>query len=148
MDTVPAALVAGAAGAATTNILHELIRRQTPDVPRVDLLGMQALARVLDAAGVMVPDHGTLYYLTLAGDLLSNSGYFGLVGVAPRERSVVAGLGLGVLAGLGAVYLPSRIGMSTQPTDRAAPTRAIAVALYTAGGLVAGAVYGALRGNG
>ena len=147
MDTVPTALFAGAAGATTTNILHELVRRLTPDAPRVDLLGMQALARVLDAGGITVPDHGTLYYLTLAGDLLSNSGYFGLVGVAPRKRAVAAGVGLGVLAGLGAVYLPSRIGLSTKPTDRAAPTRAITVALYTAGGLVAGAAYQALQGK-
>jgi len=145
MGTVPTALLAGAAGATTTNILHELVRRVTPGAPQIDLLGTQVLARALDAAGITVPDHGTLYYLTLTRDLLPNSGYFGLVGVAPGTRAVAAGVG--VLAGLGAVYLPSRIGLSTKPTDRAAPTRANTVALYTAGGLVAGAAYQALQGE-
>ena len=105
---------------------------------------MQALAHLLKAAGVTVADHGTLHNLTLAGDLLSNSGYFGLVGLAPRERAVAAGLALGAVAGLGAVYLPSPIGLSDRLTDRAVQTRAITVALYTAGGLVAGAAYRAL----
>ena len=98
--------------------------------------------------GSRSPDHGTLYYLTLAGDLFSNSGYFGLVGVAPRERAVAAGLGLGVLAGPGGGSTCHRAwGLSTKPTDRAAPTRGITVALYTAGGLVAGAAYQALQGE-
>jgi hypothetical protein len=50
MNGLTKALVAGAAGALTTNVLHELLRRgMRPDTPRVDLLGMQAVAKVLAA---------------------------------------------------------------------------------------------------
>ncbi len=74
------AIAAGAAGAGTTTILHELTRRVAPAAPRVDLLGMQALARLLRAAGTTPPTGDALYNLTLAGDLASNTAYFGAVG--------------------------------------------------------------------
>lgn len=144
MKAFSRAIAAGAVGAATTNVLHELVRRSTRDAPRVDLLGMQALAHLLSAAGTEVPDHGALYGLTLAGDLISNSGYFALLGVAPGDRTLIAGAALGLVAGLGAVYLPGPLGLSTRPTDRGAATRVITVALYGAGGLAAGRAYRAL----
>ena len=144
MKTFSKAVAAGAIGAATTNVLHELIRRFTPEAPRVDLLGMQALAHLLEAAGAGTPGHGALYLLTLTGDLASNSGYFALLGAAPRDRALAAGTALGLAAGLGAVYLPGPLGLSTRPTDRGLLTRAITVALYGAGGVAAGAAYRAL----
>ncbi len=142
MTAFTKALAAGAAGASVTTLLHELTRRLTPDAPRVDLLGMQALARVLRGAGVDPPGHGALYNLTLAGDLVSNTGYFGLVGAAPRDRAAAVGVALGVTAGLGAVLLPRPLGLSTRPTERTVRTAALTVALYTAGGIAAGVSYG------
>ncbi len=144
MQTVTKSAVAGGVGAVTTTLLHELTRRRTPDAPRVDLLGMQALAHLLQAAGRQVPAHGALYTLTLGGDLVSNTAYFGLVGATPRDKALAVGLALGALAGLGAVYLPSLLGLSTLPTERTGTTRALTVGLYTAGGLAAGAAYRAL----
>lgn len=91
MNAVTRAIAAGAAGAGTTTILHQLTRRLTPDAPRVDLLGMQALARLLRAGGAAPPTGRALYNWTLAGDLASNSAYFGAVGAAPRERAVTLG---------------------------------------------------------
>jgi hypothetical protein len=144
MKPLSKAVAAGAIGAVTTNVLHEIVRRVTREAPRVDLLGMQALAHLLKAVGTDVPDHGTLYGMTLAGDLVSNSGYFALLGTAPGDRKLAAGAALGLAAGLGAVYLPGPLGLSTQPTDRGLATRAMTVALYGAGGVVAGAAYRAL----
>ncbi len=144
MDTVTKAAAAGAVGALTTTLLHEVTRRFTPDAPRVDLLGMQAVAHLLRGTGLRTPAHSTLYTLTLLGDLVSNSAYFGLVGVAPRARGAVVGGALGVAAGVGAVYLPPRLGLSSLPTERTRRTRAITVALYTGGGLAAGLTYHAL----
>ena len=134
------AIAAGAAGAATTNILHELTRRLAPDAPRVDLLGMQALARLLRAGGTSPPTGKTLYNWTLAGDLASNTAYFGTVAAGPRERSVVLGGALGLAAGVGAVLLPPALDLSGSTTGRSGATVALTVGLYAAGGLVAGAV--------
>lgn len=144
MDSVTAAVVAGAAGAATTTLLHEVTRRLVPAAPRVDLLGMQAVAKTLHATGADAPEGSALYNLTLAGDLVSNTLYFGTVGVVPPARARGIGTVLGVLAGIGAVVLPGPLGLSTAPTERTNATKAMAVALYTAGGIAAGRVYTAL----
>ena len=106
MHAVTKAIAAGAAGAGTTTLLHELTRRLTPDAPRVDLLGMQALARLLRAGGAAPPTGRALYTATLAGDLASNTAYFGVVGAGGRERAVALGAAVGLVAGVGAVVLP------------------------------------------
>lgn len=148
MNGVTKSTLAGAAGAITTTLLHQLTRGLTPDAPRVDLLGMQAVAAGLKAVGIRPPIGDPLYNLALLGDLVSNTAYFGLVGSGPGDRGAAArvslGTGLGVAAGLGAVYLPPRIGLSGPPTRRTGTTRALTVMLYTAGGLAAALVYGAL----
>ncbi len=135
------AIVCGAAGAVTTNALHELVRRAVPNAPRVDLLGMQALSKTVTAAGAPAPRGRRLYLLTLAGDLVSNAAYFALVGVAGRSgrRSFATGAGLGVVAGLGAVLLPRPLGLAPSTTARSFATALLTVALYTAGGLAAAA---------
>lgn len=140
MSAFANAAVAGAAGAATTNILHETIRRLTPQAPRIDLVGMQALAKILSQSGSDVPTGKALYYFTLAGDLASNTAYFALVGAAPRERAIAVGCALGTVAGIGAVLLPPRMDLAAAPTQRTPTTRLLTVALYAAGGLTAGLV--------
>jgi len=51
---------------------------------------------------------------------------------------------LGAAAGVGAVYLPPYLRLSSRPTGRTRTTGAITVALYTGGGLAAGLTYHAL----
>jgi NAD(P)-dependent dehydrogenase (short-subunit alcohol dehydrogenase family) len=140
MNRLGAAVVSGAVGALATNILHESLRRVRSDAPRVDLLGMQALAKMLALLEVPIPKGKALYGLTAMADLASNSAYFALVGAAPAKDSIVAGLTIGVAAGLGATALPAPLGLATQTTNRTFFTRIASVALYTAGGFVAGFV--------
>jgi hypothetical protein len=144
MNAWTKAIIAGAAGAGATTLTHELTRRLTPHAPRVDLLGMQGLAHLLETAGIEAPGGSALFNLTLAGDLVSNTAYFGLVGAVPRDRAMPVGMVLGVVAGLGAVLLPGPLGLSTQPTERTTATKAMTVALYTIGGLATGATYQAI----
>lgn len=131
------ALVAGAVGAVTTNLLHELVRRTVPAAPRVDLLGMQAYAKLV-ASRKRPPVGRALYARTLAADLLSNTAYFSLAGAGSRDGTVARGLLAGALAGIGAVVLPRPLGLSAATTGRTALTKALTVGLYTAGGLAAG----------
>lgn len=138
MNRLTRAVAAGVVGSLTTNILHELARRARSDAPRVDLLGMQALAKSLNLLKLPAPTGRTLYGATLTADLITNSVYFSVVGVASRERSVSIGAAIGVAAGCGAVALPSPLGLAAQLTNRTTVTRAISIALYAAGGLAAG----------
>jgi predicted porin len=104
---------------------------------------MQALAKALDVLGAQTPKGGALYRATLAADLVSNGAYF--AAVAPWPNPVLAGLVLGVAAGIGAVALPHPLNLSTAPTSRTRATSLMTALLYTAGGLAAGLVYQRLR---
>ncbi|MFN2450508.1 MAG: hypothetical protein ABR508_12090 [Candidatus Baltobacteraceae bacterium] len=131
------ALVAGAVGAVATNVLHETVRRTLPNAPRVDLLGMQALSKIIGTR-TEPPKGRALYATTLAGDLLSNSMYFSLIRMAPRTHVVKTGLLVGVIAGIGAVMLPGPLGLSETATARTGMTKALTIALYAAGGVATG----------
>jgi len=141
MNAFSTPVLAGGVGVLTTTLLHELLRRLTPDAPRVDLLGMQAVERLLHVAGLRTPAHDMLYTLTVLGDLVSNTAYFGVVGVGPRDKALIVGGALGALAGVGAVYLPPHLRLSHRPTERTRLTGTLTIALYTGGGLAAGLTY-------
>jgi hypothetical protein len=131
------AISGGAIGAVTTNVLHEITRRMTVEAPRVDLLGMQALAKII-ATRSAPPTGSTLYVATFAGDLAANTVYFATIGLLPRRYAPLNGLLLGALAGIGAVVLPKPLKLAEVTTARTNTTKLLTVALYTAGGLAAG----------
>ncbi|RYY20074.1 MAG: hypothetical protein EOO36_04285 [Cytophagaceae bacterium] len=141
---VLSSLAAGFAGALALTVLHETVRHLRPqDAPRMDLLGERGLRQLLAKAEAPQPNDQQAYLLTMAGDLVSNSLYYSLVGTG--KRSVRRGLALGVTAGVGGVVLPGPLGLGTAPSRRTPQTQAMTVAWYTIGGLVAGAVAQALR---
>ncbi|MBH8571399.1 hypothetical protein KB206_21090 [Microvirga sp. STS02] len=137
-------LTAGLAGAVALTLLHETVRRLRPeDAPRMDVLGMRGLRKLLGKADAPQPDNDTLFNVTMAGDVLSNGLYYSMVGSS--RHALERGLALGALAGVGGVLLPGPMGLGTAPTNRTPQTQAMTVAWYTMGGLVAGAVARALR---
>ncbi|UOQ97984.1 hypothetical protein MUN81_00450 [Hymenobacter sp. 5317J-9] len=137
-------LAAGFAGALALTALHETVRRLRPeDAPRMDVLGMRGLRKLLRKADAPQPDRDTLFDLTMAGDILSNGLYYTLVGSG--KHALRRGLMLGAAAGIGGVVLPGPLGLGEGPSNRTPQTQAMTVAWYTVGGLVAGAVAQALR---
>jgi hypothetical protein len=106
---------------------------------------MRAVAAGMRAAGKTPPYGGGLHKTALAGDLAANSAYFSIAAAAGRDRAMLAGCLLGAGAGLGSVFLPGKLGLGNAPTQRTIQTQAISVALYTAGGLAAGATFRALE---
>jgi hypothetical protein len=140
------ALGSGLVGACALTLIHETARRFIDDAPRMDVLGMRALAKAAHAVDVAPPV--TLHEAALVGDLVSNSVYYSLVGAGPREDALRNGALLGLAAGLGAVFLPEPLGLGRQPTERAPATQFMTVAWYLLGGLAAGAAYRALSTEG
>jgi len=138
---VTQAIVSGAAGAAALNVVHETARQFIPNAPRVEVIGMRGIARPLRAMGEEPPPRDQLYYLALAGDLFSNSAYYSLVAVGKRQSVWRRGLILGLLAGIGAAFLPPVLGLGKQPNERYPFTHLLTIAWYTLGGIVAAAVY-------
>jgi hypothetical protein len=127
-------LISGAAGAVALTAVHQAARAMTDAAPRMDVVGMRALARGITAAGGDTPrSSDRLYLATLAGDLISNSAYYSLA------TSYTRGAAMGLLAGLGALFLPERLGLGTPPKSERLSNQVMTVAWYVVGGLAAAA---------
>lgn len=133
------ALGSGLIGAAALTVIHETTRRFLDDAPRMDVLGMRAIAKSLRAVGQEPPV--PLHEVALAGDLAANSLYYSLVAVGSPRTALARGALLGAAAGAGAIVLPGPLGLGSLPYLRTPATRAMTVAWYTLGGLAAGAAF-------
>lgn len=134
------ALASGLAGATAVTLMNETIRQFDEEAPRLDLLGMRALAEVVS------PDD--LRTKALVGDIASNTLYYSMVAAAPPEQAPLCGATLGFGAGLAAVMLPGPLGFGDDATNRSTKTRILSVAYYTTAGLLAGIVARALQQEG
>jgi hypothetical protein len=130
------AMTSGLLGAIALTALHQAARRSLSHPPRMDLLGERAIARGIEAAGMHPPRGKTLQELALAGDLVSNSLYYSLVGIKGAQHAPACGALLGLLAGVGAVVLPGPLGLGNDASNRTRSTTAATIGLYLAGGLV------------
>ena len=139
------ALGSGLVGAFALTLVHETARRYIDDAPRMDVVGMRAIAKTLRAVDVEPPV--PLHEAALAGDLAANSLYYGLVGLGSPGDGLRNGAALGLAAGLAAVYLPEPLGLGRQPAKNSFETNLLTVAFYLLGGLAAGAAYQALSAD-
>ncbi|PYE51812.1 hypothetical protein [Deinococcus yavapaiensis] len=130
----------GLAGALTVTLLNEGVRRAVPHAPRMDVIGERGLEKTISAVGAEPPHGEDLYRAAMLGDVVSNSLYYALVSVGSPRGTWTRGAALGLAAGLGAVFLPHRLGLGRQPDARSPFTQLLTVTWYFAGGLAAAAV--------
>jgi hypothetical protein len=138
------ALGSGIAGAVALTLVHETARRVIPHAPRVDVIGARAIARPMRAAGYQPPHYNRLHNIALAGDLVSNSAYYSLIGAGDRKHVWQRGAILGALAGLGAALLPPVLGLGQPPRRLTPVTQILTVLWYFIGGLAAAGAYDAI----
>ena len=125
-------LLSGMAGATALTAVHQVARAVTDSAPRMDVVGMRALARGINAAGGEAPQASRgLYLATLVGDLISNTAYYSLA------TNYTRGTVMGILAGIGALVLPPRLGLGDPPHSERLSNKIMTVAWYTLGGLAA-----------
>lgn len=129
-------LLGGFVGALALNLLHETYKRVDTKAPRVDLVGEEALSKIIEKTGSEPPSGDQLYAATLAGDIVSNAIYYSLIGYGKKENLIVRGLLLGSAAGVGALILTKPLGLNDAPITRTARTKALTVAWYLTGGFV------------
>lgn len=142
------ALLAGFAGSAALNILHETVRQFDSDAPRIDLIGEEALYRSLNSLNINAPMGKNLYLATLASDFISNGIYYSAIGFAGKKNLFLKAAASGLTAGLGAVNLPDKMGLDDEPVTRCNKTKVLTVAWYLIGGLVTAAVFSSLTRKG
>jgi hypothetical protein len=144
LDNPAKALLSGMVGALAVTLLHESARRLSPEAPRMDILGMRAIAQGLRLAERRPPLRERLHRWALLGDLVANSLYYSLAASPRPERAWLRGSLLGLAAGVGAVFLPGWLGLGERPSRRSGATQAMTVAWYLMGGLAAAAASGVL----
>ncbi len=76
----------GLAGAVALNTIHQLVKSFNHDAPRVDLIGEEALSKVMESAGLTPPTGDALFAATLAGDVLSNTMYYSGIGLVKKRH--------------------------------------------------------------
>ena len=130
------AFVAGTTGAATLTLAHEALRQLVTHPPRMDLLGMSALSRMLRSFGIRPPRGQKLRGYTLLADIVANAIYFAPI-AASRRFTIRRGAMLGGIAGLGAVVLTPMLGLPKRHRGTDARGQLLTIGLYVAGGIAA-----------
>lgn len=133
------ALAGGLAGASIVTLIHESVRQFVPQAPRMDLMGEQAISKMMRSAGSTPPSENKLYTLSLTGDVLSNALYYSLAGIGNKKGIILKGALLGLAAGIGAVVLPKPLGLNEAYSSRTLETKIMTVALYFIGGIASAA---------
>jgi hypothetical protein len=130
--------IGGLAGAATLTVLNETVKKFDKDAPRLDLLGMNAVAKLMKGPKG-VPLAEKVKPVSLAGDMISNALYYGMANAGSKGNTYLKGAFLGLSAGLGAIAMAKPLN-AEQSTNKTSKTQAMTVAYYIIGGLVAAAV--------
>lgn len=133
-------LAGGLAGATAVTLIHESIKAVVPQAPRMDRLGMEAIAKGLRKANREVPRQEALFTAALAGDLLSNAIYYSAIGIGGEKNIWLRSTLLGLSAGIGAVVLPAPLGLNERHSNRTITTQLMTIGLYVTGALVTTAV--------
>lgn len=131
-------LSAGLIGAIALNILHETLRKNVKDAPKIHLLGEQALNKTLNKFGAEINNEDDLYTATLAGDIISNTTYYSLIGSGSNKNIWTKAIILGLAAGVGALKLPEPIGLDPEPVNKNNQVKVLTVGYYLFGALVTG----------
>lgn len=130
-------ILAGLGGAIALNILHESLKRKSPETPRIDLVGQEAVQKGLLAAGKNpIQDREKLYWTTLSADLVSNTIYFSAIGAGGSKNIWTKALALGLTAGGGAIKLPELAGLDTDGVAKTPVTKSMTMGYYLFGALV------------
>ena len=137
--------IGGLAGACALTLLNEGAKKLDKDAPKMDLLGMNAVARLTKGNNILTQAADKIFPVALAGNLVSNSLYFSMAESSNNKSTLIRGTLLGLAAGAGAVFLPKALGLKEQPTAGTLKTKALTIAWYLIGGIVAAAAINALE---
>lgn len=131
-------LIGGLVGSLTLTMLHQALKNNYSDAPRMDLLGEEAIEKGYHAFGAEAPEEEKLEKMALAGDIIFNALFFSVA--ATTISSCSKGTLLGIAAGLGGIYLPEKLGLNPEHSNRTVQTKVLTVGLYALGGYVAGKI--------
>jgi hypothetical protein len=131
-------MFSGLVGAAAVTGLNYLGQRLTPQAPRLDELGRQAVRKTSRNLVASKPSEEAVQATALGGDLMTNSMIYSLAGVGRSKRPEVRGLLAGAAMGAAVVLLAPMLGFGKRTTGIGTKGKAMAIGQYALGGLAAG----------
>jgi hypothetical protein len=141
------ALASGIAGTLAIASMHEAMRRVCTYAPRMDVLDIDLIRKGLKGINKEAPDDETLQRWAVSGELLCDTGYYGLVGLGGKKGAWLRGTLLGLFAGVTAVVLPKPLGLPEEPSNKTLGTKFMTIGLYLIGGLAAAAAAQMVEGD-
>ncbi|MCG9793326.1 hypothetical protein [Flavobacterium algicola] len=132
-------IIAGLGGALVLNILNESLKGLDNKMPQIDLVGEEAVLKTSALLGMEIKDSTSLYRSALVSDIISNTLYYSLINNRGNKLwSTAASSGL--MAGVGAVKLPNKMGLNDEPVAKSLVTKALTISYYVAGALTTAAI--------
>jgi hypothetical protein len=138
----------GIVGATSVALLNYLGSRYLPRAPRLDILGLQLAAAAFDKVGIRPPRGLPMKILALVGSLVSNSMFYGLVGLGTPRTAWLRGAALGLAMGVGVLTLPAALGVGERETGRPPIAKVGTLAWYVLGGILAAITFAASQDEG
>lgn len=129
-------ITTGLAGSTALTGLHEALKNMN-GTPRVDLLGKEALEKVFGNGESRISEN-TLYWGSIAGDLLSNSAFYSII--AKAKNPMFTGAIIGGVVGTFTLVSPNLFGLNKNHVRSTETKKYITLGYYIFGGLAAGFV--------
>lgn len=133
-------ILAGLGGALVLTILNESLKNLDNKMPRIDLVGEEAVRKTASFFGVDIQNKEALIGTTLVTDIVSNTAYYSLINDEGNDLWFKAASS-GLVAGLGAVSLPEQVGLNDKPVAKSFSTKAMTMGYYMVGALTTAAVF-------
>ena len=137
-------LIAGFGGAVVLTLLNESLKELDNKMPRIDLLGEEALAKASTFLGSEIKNKDTLFKASVVGDLISNTAYFSLINGNKNEIWTKAA-SAGFLAGMAAVALPKKLGLDDKPVAKTVTTKVLTIGYYMLGAFATAGILSAIQ---
>lgn len=104
------------------------------------MVGEEALQKTLAPIGQKIKDKNDLYLATLGADIVSNAMYYSAIGAGDTKKVWPRAIGLGLLAGIGAVKLTGPMGLDDRKVASTDEKKVLTGAYYVFGALVTAAL--------
>lgn len=127
-------IIAGLGGAIVLTLLNESLKHVNGNMPRIDLVGEEAVQKTAAYFGMDVENEETLFGVSLVGDLISNTAYYSLINGSGNELWIKAA-SAGVTAGIAAIKIPDKIGLNDNPVAKKNSTKLWTVSYYLIGAI-------------
>lgn len=132
--------LAGLVGALVLTALNEALKDIHNDMPRIDLVGEEAVQKAVKLLGYEIDDVDSLIGSALVGDIITNATYYSIINGEGKElwtKTVSAGL----LAGYGAINIPSKLELDDTAVAKSLTTKFWTMGYYMIGALTTATVF-------